>query len=314
MTQPIAQWALAAATLAGVVSTVGTAVACPCRASFGPGGSLTSASQTWGASATEAAQFVHGYWDASGDYFPTQGFQRRLDLFATGAYRALPVLELSLSSVFGTSTMGLPGGFSADRTGLGDTVARARWDVHEAPVPHRRSWLNPGVALIASIRAPTAAQTTSHQSHPGSHGSSLSDALGTWEGAIAVDVSHALHDDWRIGVLLEGALRAPDESFGVARWLGPRLLTQATLGHYLFQSLELGALLEIEWEADTTLAGSTVSGTGRRAIDGGLFASFVPQNSGFRSGVQLRHSPTFDGFGVNAVATTQIGVSLGYVR
>lgn len=314
MTQSLAQWALAAVTLAGGVSAVGTAGACPCRASFGPGGSLTSASQTWGASTTEAAQFVHGYWDADGDYLPIQGFQRRLDFFATGAYRVLPALELSLSSVFGTSTRVVPGGFSADGKGFGDTVARARWDVHEAPVPHRRSWLNPGVALIASLRAPTAKQTTTHQSHPGSHGSSLSDALGTWEGAIAVDLSHALHDDWRIGVLLEGALRAPDESFGVSRWLGPRLMSQATLGHYLFRSLEVGVLAEIEWEADTTLAGSAVSGTGRRAVDVGGFVSFVPQDSAVRSGLQLRHSPTFDGFGINAVATTQIGVSLGYVR
>jgi hypothetical protein len=297
-----------------VVSASNASLGCPCRASFGPGGSLTSSLQTWGVSATEAAQFVHGYWDANGDYFPIQGLQRRLDLFATGAYRVQRQFELSLSSVFGTSSRVAPGGFSADSTGIGDTVLRARWDVHEAPVPHQRSLLNPGVALIASIRVPTAKQTTTHQSHPGSHGSSLSDALGTWEGALAVDLSHAPHDDWRIGVLLEGALRAPDDSFGVSRWLGPRLMAQATLGYYLFRSLELGALAEIEWELDTQLAGSTASGTGRRAIDVGGFASFVPQDSGFRSGLQLRHAPSFDGLGVNAVATTQMGVSLGYVR
>lgn len=257
---------------------------------------------------------MHGYWDADGDYVPMQGFQRRLDLFATGSHRVVPSLELSLSSVFGTATRVAPGGFSADSTGFGDTVARGRWDVHDAPVPHRRSLLNPAVTLIASIRVPTAAQTTTHQSHPGSQGSSLSDGLGTWEGALAVDLSHALHDDWQIGVLLEGALRAPDGSFGVARALGPRLLAQATLGHYVFRALELGALADIEWEGDTTLAGETVSGTGRRAINVGAFVSFVPPDSPLRTGFQLRHSPTFDGFGVNAVATTQIGVSLGYVR
>ncbi|HEX2880492.1 MAG TPA: hypothetical protein VHO25_13255, partial [Polyangiaceae bacterium] len=66
-----------------------SASGCPCRASFGPGGSLTSSLQTWGASATQAAQSVHGYWDARGNYVPIQGFQRRLDLFATAAYRVL---------------------------------------------------------------------------------------------------------------------------------------------------------------------------------------------------------------------------------
>jgi hypothetical protein len=275
---------------------------------------LTNSSQTWGASATEAAQFVHGYWDADGDYLPIEGFQRRLDLFATGAYRVVPPLELSLSSVLGTATLVAPGGFSADSTGFGDTVVRARWEVHEAPMPHARSWLNPALAVIASIRAPTATDTTAQRSHPTHHGASQSEGLGTWEGAVAVDLSHVLRDNWQIGVLLEGALRAPDESFGAARWLGPRVLAQATLGHYLFRSLELGVLADIEWEGDATLAGHRVSGTGRRAIDVGAFASFVPSSSPFRSGLQVRHSPTFDGLGVNAVASTQIGISLGYVH
>jgi hypothetical protein len=263
---------------------------------------------------TEAAQFVHGYWDAEGDYVPIQGFQRRLDVFASAAYRALPALELSLGAVFGTSTRVVPGGLNATRTGFGDTMLRGRWDVHESPVPHRRSLLNPGVALIGSIRAPTASDTTAQQAHSGSHGSTLGEGLGTWEGALAVDLSHALHDDWRIGLLLEGALRAPDEAFGVSRWLGPRLMSQVTLGHHLLPSLELGALAEIEWEGDTTLAGNTVSGTGRRAVDVGAFVSFVPADSPLRSGFQLRHSPSFDDLGINAVATTQVGVSLGYVR
>jgi hypothetical protein len=216
---------------------------------------LTNSSQTWGASATEAAQFVHGYWDADGDYLPIEGFQRRLDLFATGAYRVVPPLELSLSSVLGTATLVAPGGFSADSTGFGDTVVRARWEVHEAPMPHARSWVNPALAVIASISAPTATDTTAQRSHPTHHGASQSEGLGTWEGAVAVDLSHVLRDNWQIGVLLEGALRAPDESFGAARWLGPRVLAQATLGHYLFRSLELGVLADIEWEGDATLAG-----------------------------------------------------------
>ncbi len=297
--------------------------ACPCRGTVGPGGALTTASETLGVSVTESATTTHGAWSALGRYSPLADDTTRTDLalVLAAAWRASRRVELAVSQGWGVQRLSTSA-FHDERTGFGDLSWRVRWEALDEPMPWTGSpW--PSFAAIASVRAPTgdtggAGATSLGRIQSGTTGSAgaspTSQTLGTWEAALAAELQRSVTSRWTTALVLEGALRLPDESLGLKRQLGPRVLAQISLAHAPSTWVSLGALADLAWEGDVSLDDETRSGTTQRLLTFGLTASHRVPDTGWRSGFAVRHAPAIDEVNVNATRATSLAVSLGWGR
>jgi hypothetical protein len=300
---------------------VHVAAACPCQGSSGPGASVTTAADIFGASLTETTRFVPGAWRANGDYARLgPGEQQSAeDLTAIAGYRPMPPLELSVEMAVGHESFTSPD-FHTARTAFGDTTVRARWDAIDEPMPYqhpRIPW--PALSLIVSLRMPTSPSGRGDASSvfsgtTGSVGSSAtSEGLGAWEPSIGVAAVRSFDEHWQVSAYVEGAYRFPDSYLGVDRHLGPRLLAQLGARYAPTSTVGVGLTTDYGWEGPVSYPGTPTGDTSQRIWTVGAFCYLRAQPSRLRWGGMVRYAPPIDGVGKNASQSASVAVSLGYV-
>jgi hypothetical protein len=291
--------ALAGALLAGSVR--GQACACGVP---GLDTALTDQSDTWGVRLAESGRFVGGRFNARGDYreLADNEQERRYEVSALAAFRPIPALELSgLLGYLRDSRH--TAAESVSLSGLGDLVLRIRFDaIQEAPRhTERLPW--PALAMVGSIRVPTAAANAS---------SGL--GLGAWELAQGLVLERSATARLSVGCIVEVGLRNSDTSLGVDRRLGPRLSTQLTAWYWPNSAVAVGLSSGFVWEGDTRLADKWQRGTGMRQALVGAGVVYRPSGSGIRPGLAVRYAPPLHGLVVNATTSTTVELSLAYTR
>ena len=315
--------ALAAPSAALFIATFSASLAaCPCRGSSGPGGALTTPLETLGGSFTQSALIVHGAWDPEGSYAALSDGNRQwqVDYGLALGWRAAETLEIGALLAYGRQSASAPG-FASERTAFGDTTVRARWEAIAEPM----GWMSgppwPAVAIISSLRTPTGPVDRPKRANAGRiqggttgsvGASATSQGLGTWEPALAVELTRGLSAWWRVTAVGEIAVRLPDDSIGVDRQLGPRALGSLTLTHIPSPLTTVGVSTDLGWEDDVTLDARKRSGTTQRLWNVGAFLTLRLAKTGLRSGILVTHAPAVDSISVNAVGSTSLGVSLGY--
>jgi hypothetical protein len=293
--------------------------ACPCQGSSGPGGSVTTQSERFGASLTETARWVHGAWRPRGEYASLAEGDRQsaLDLTALAGYRPIPVVEIGAEAAFGHESASSTYVSSA-RTGFGDTVLRVRWDAIDEPMPFTPSkapW--PAVSFVAAVRAPTAARGATSATFSGTTGSvgasASSEGLGAWEGSAAAVFMRSVGNDWMLSAVGEAAYRLPDSWTGIPRHLGPRIFAQLGARYSPTNVVAFGVLTDLGWEGAVTYEGETApTDSSQRLWTISGYFLLKPPGTGFRWGLLARTAPTVSSVGKNAVATTSAAVSVGY--
>jgi hypothetical protein len=295
----------------------GRAGACPCQGSSGPGGSVTTQSEHFGASLTETARWVHGAWRPHGEYASlTEGDrQAALDLTALAGYRPIPVVEIGAETAFGHESASFTH-LSSTRTGFGDTIVRVRWDALDEPMPFEKlPW--PALSVVGAVRAPTAARGATSATFSGTTGSvgssASSEGLGAWEGSVAVVLTKSVESRWMVSALAEAAYRLPDTWTGIPRHLGPRVFTQLGVRYSPTNVVSFGILTDLGWEGSVSYEGETTpTDSSQRLWTVSGYFVLKPAGTRFRWGLLARTAPRFDGAGKNAVATTSASVSIGY--
>lgn len=298
----------------------GIANACPCRGSAGPSAPLTGTTDRFGAAVTQSTELVHGAWDAYGKLHELGETEsnRLVDYSLLLAYRPIFPLEVALQLSYARQSVVAPG-FSAEESGIGDSLLRARYELFDQPMPMKRSPL-PGVAAAFSVRAPTGRDESASprgvaSGTTGSLGASAaSTSLATWEIALGVELVKTLGIHWEISGYGESAYRFTDDSLGIDRRLGPRVLGQLGGRYIPSPDLSLGAFADVGWEDEVAIDGERLSGTGQRRVSVGAFTAWQLAPSGLRAGLQLRHTPMLDDLSVNALAASSLAVSLGIAR
>lgn len=310
-----AAWLPAAAILLGSLR----APACPCRGSAGPSAPLTSQTEHWGVALTQSTEVVHGVWDPYGELRELGADEHNtlIDVALLGAYRPLARLELAAQASYSRHSVVAPG-LSADGSGSGDALLRARWDAIDQPMPLHSSPL-PGLALALALRVPTGDQGTDvsgvTSGSTGSVGSSAaSTTLGAWELALGVELSKSYGAHWAATLYGEGAYRLPDDTLGIDRQLGPRALGQVGVRYIPAAGVSIGAFSDVGWESEIAFDGERLNGTAQRRVSVGAYTSWRLSPSGLRGGISLRHSPLLDELSANALASTSLAVSLGVAR
>lgn len=277
--------------------------ACPCRV---PGSDtvLTDQTDTWGVRLAESEMFGGGRFDAQGEHtaLADEEYQRRYELSALVAFR--PVARLELSGVMGYfRDSWRVGEVSSSQRGLADSTLRIRYEaIDEVPTNAGRfPW--PALALMGSIRAPTAVASSS------------SDAgLGAWELAQGLSLERSATSTLRFGFITEVGVRSADTSQGVDRQLGPRLSTHLTAWYWLTTGVEMGLSSSLIWEGDRELAGERQSETATLRTVVGAEVAYRAVGSGFAPALSARYAPPLHGFMVNAPTSTTVELSLGYAR
>jgi hypothetical protein len=291
--------------------------ACPCQGSSGPGGSVTTQSDRFGASFTETARWVHGAWRPHGEYASLAEGDRQaaLDLTALAGYRPIPVVEIGAETAFGHESASFTH-LSSARTGFGDTILRVRWDALDEPMPFEKlPW--PALSFVAAVRAPTAARGATSATFSGTTGSvgasASSEGLGAWEGSAALVLAKSLGTQWMLSALGEAAYRLPDSWTGIPRHLGPRAFAQLGVRYSPTNVVSFGMLTDLGWEGAVTYEGETspTDSSQRLWTVSGYFL-LKPPGTRFRWGLLARTAPRWDGVGKNAVAATSASVSIGY--
>lgn len=305
---------------------------CPCQGSAGPGGSVTTPSERFGASVTETARAVNGAWGPRGEFASLAPGSRiaSLDLTAIAGYRPVSEIEASAEAAFGHESAALPY-VTSTRTGFGDLTIRVRWDAVDEPMPFTASPLRwPALSLVWSVRAPTAARgtttfvgSTSSSAAPngafsgttGSVGASASsEGLGAWEGSFAAVLLERLGTEVQVSALGEAAYRLPDSWTGVDRHLAPRFFTQVGARYSPSEVVSVGALTDFGWEGNVELDGDAVPESNQRLWTVSAYFLLKPPGTGLRWGFLARTAPPVSDIGVNALATTSVGVSMGYAK
>jgi hypothetical protein len=309
---------VAAATIA-LMSLGGRADACPCQGSSGPGGSVTTQSERFGASLTETARWVHGAWRPHGEYASLADGDRQaaLGLAALAGYRPVPTVEVAGETAFGHESASSTY-VSSTRTGFGDMTLRVRWDAIDQPMPFERSrvpW--PAVSLVAAIRAPTAARGATSGTFSGTTGSvgssASSEGLGAWEGSLAAVFTRSIGSEWMVSTVGEAAYRLPDSWTGIPRQLGPRLFAQLGARYSPTNVVSFGVLTDLGWEGAVSYEGETTpTNSSQRLWTVSGYFLLKPAETGWRWGLLARTAPRFDGVGKNAIAATSAAVSVGY--
>jgi hypothetical protein len=269
---------------------------------------------------TQSTEFVHGTWDAYGKFHELGDAEsnRLVDYSLLLAVRPIAPLELALQLSYARQSVVAPG-LSAEESGVGDTILRARYELFDQPMPMKKSPL-PGVAAALSVRAPTGHDESASprgvaSGTTGSLGSSAaSTSLATWELALGLELVKSLGVHWELSGYGEGAYRFADDSLGIERRLGPRALGQIGGRYIATPDLSAGAFADVGWESEVTIDGEALSGTAQRRVSIGAYGAWQLSPSGLRAGVQLRHTPMLDELSVNALAASSLSVSLGIAR
>jgi hypothetical protein len=300
---------------------VHVATACPCQGSSGPGASVTTASDVFGASLTETTRFVGGAWRRNGDYGPLAPGERQSaeDLTAIAGYRPRRELEASLEMAVGHQSFTSPD-FHSVRTAFGDTTIRARWDAIDEPMPYehpRIPW--PAVSVILSLRMPTSPSGRGEAASvfsgtTGSVGASAtSEGLGAWEPSLGVAAVRSFDERWQMSAYVEAAYRFPDSYLGIDRHLGPRVLAQLGARFAPTNTTGVGLTTDYGWEGPVSYEGMPPGDTSQRIWTVGAFCYLRAEPSRLRWGAMVRYAPPIDGVGKNASQSTSVAVSLGYV-
>ncbi|MBX3192706.1 MAG: hypothetical protein KF819_37325 [Labilithrix sp.] len=291
-----------------------------CRGPGGAGSALTAPWQKWGVSLTQTMRLGHGIFDADSAYRPfrADSHDSVLELGAAAAYRPIDAIELGATTAYGNVLVGGPS-FRSSRVALGDLGLRARWEVLDEPAIDLPSGpRRPSLGLTLSLRLPTgtvdrASDGGTSGPSPGTVGSTAtSQGLGTTEVALAVDVRKTFAQKWQIGGVGEAAWRAPDDSIGLRRALGPRGLLRAMF-IYFVGDVTLGTFLDLAGETDVSYGGRTSPSSSQRTISLGASAS-LKTDVGFRSGLALTFQPPIDGFSTNAVAATGLTTFIAFTK
>ena len=287
--------------LAAAVLGPSPARACSCSGQ-GPASALTRPDQTFGARLSERLVLGYGAFNAHGQYaaFAPSEHDHTVEYGLLAAYRYRQ-LELSGNFSYGLRSAEISEQ-SARSVGLGDTTFRARYEAASEPEPWQ-SALYPGLALLASLRLPTA-----DASGVAPRG------LGATEFALGVVLERALSRAFRAGLVAEIAGRLPDTSLGVTRRLGPRASAEFTLSYFATPDWVLSALVGVRWEGNATLARRAQSGTAQRTTELGAAFSWQPWSSPLRAGFAERYAPAIDQLGANTVRSATSEFWIGYVR
>ena len=212
-------WASCAIALLATSAVPRSVLACgACRGAGGAGGALTAADERWNVTLATMARTEIGSWDWSGRVHAQPASVAAQDLSAqlAVAVRVIRPLELSITGGAGISHLSAPG---LDTIGGGatDLALRARFDVLAEDPSHAT---RPAMSTWLTVRAPTGGSV--EPAYGSTAGAVGAFGLGAWEFALGADFRRTFAERWQPFVALEGALRAPDESAGYARALGPR--------------------------------------------------------------------------------------------
>lgn len=261
----------------------------------------------------------HGIFDSRGKYrsFGSESYDRVIELGMAAAFRPIDDIELGATTAYGNVAVAGPS-FRSGRAALGDLGLRARWEVIDEPAVELPSGSRrPSLGLTLSLRVPTGSVDRTGDSgsgpSPGTVGSTAtSQGLGTTEIALAVDVRKTFAQRWQIGGVVEGAWRAPDDSIGLHRALGPRGL--ARIMALVFEGdATVGVFVDLAAESDVSYGGRTSKDSAQRSLSIGASAS-LKTDLGLRSGLALAHQPPIDGVALNAVAATSLTAFIAFTK
>lgn len=315
-------------TLSVALAVVALALALPraasacgsCRGPGGAGSALTAPWQTYGLSVAETMRLGHGVFDQRSRFrsFRSGSHDRVLELAFAGAVRPIDAVELGATTAYGNVLVGGPG-FRSSRGALGDLSLRARWEVlQEPPLELTGQDRLPAVGLTFTSRLPTGPvdrATTAGASgpSPGTVGSTAtSQGLGTAELALAVDVRKTFASRFQIGAVGEAAWRAPDESIGLRRALGPRGLVRL-MGIVFEGDATFGLFADLAAEGDVRYGSRTSPESGQRSVSLGASGTYKTK-LGLRTGLALTYQPPIDGLSKNAVVATGITTFIAFTR
>ena len=296
-----ARSALALTALSAAALYAAHAHACSCSGQ-GPASALTRPDQSWGVRGSERVLAGYGEFDAHGRYtaFSDADHDRTLEYDLLAAVR-IRRWELSAAASYGVRSVDIFGE-SGHGLGLGDTSLRARYEVFDQPA-FWQDGVYPALALLAAVDFATG------------HGAGIAPrGLGANELVLGANAERSFAERWRAGLVLQGALRMPDEALGVARQLGPRASAEATLSYFARSDLVLSALVSVRWEANVALRGQTQTGTAQRWSELGAAISWQPWTLPFRAGFAERYTPSLSELGANTVALATSELWLAYVR
>jgi len=312
-----------AATFVAVAMTLAARSVAACGSCRGPGGAgsaLTAPWQRWGVSMTETLRLGHGVFDHEGGYrgFGRESHDRVLEVALAGAYRPVDAIEIGTTMAYGNVLVGGPS-FRSGRAALGDLGLRVRWEALSEPaIDLPGGSRRPSLGLTLSVRVPTgtvdrSTDAASSGPSPGTVGSTAtSQGLGTTELALAADVRRTFAAKWQLGAVVEGAWRAPDDSLGIDRALGPRGLVRLMAIAFVGDAT-LGAFVDLAAETDVAYGGRRSPASAQRSFSLGASAS-LKTDVGLRAGLALTWQPPIDGLSTNAVAATGLTTFLAYTR
>ncbi len=291
-----------------------------CRGPGGAGSALTAPWQTYGVSLAETMRLGHGVFDQRSRFRPFRdgSHDRVLELAFAAAVRPVDAVELGATTAYGNVLVGGPG-FRSSRGTLGDLSLRVRWEVlQEPPLELTGQSRLPSVGLTFTTRLPTgpvdrATSAGSAGPSPGTVGSTAtSQGLGTTELALAVDVRKTFASRFQIGAVGEAAWRAPDESIGLSRELGPRGLVRL-MGIMFEGDATFGLFADLAAEGNVAYGARTSPDSSQRSVSLGASGTYKSK-LGLRTGLALTYQPPIDGFSKNAVVATGITTFLAFTR
>jgi hypothetical protein len=138
--------------------------------------------------------------------------------------------------------------------------------------------------------------------------------LGAGELGPGASLERSIGARFRVGASGLMALRAPDDSLGASRQLGPRATGQLTAWYWPQPNLVLGVSSSFVWEGEVRFAGERQAGSGSRQWQVGAGVSFRPEGSRLRSSLRVRSVPPLPGVNVNALGDSSVEPSLAYTR
>lgn len=280
-------------------------IACACTCGVpGVESALTNRGERWGLRLAESVSVGHGRWDTHAKYreLRAESHERRYELEALAAVRLLERCELSAMATYAHSST-TEAGHGTALSGASDTVARVRYEVSDEAPPHRDGFPWPSLSLTSSLRIPTA--STSSTANLG---------LETYELSLGSILERTIAERYRVSASGLLALRAPDESLGAPRQLGPRLAAQLAGSYWPRPNLALSLSSNLTWEGDARYAGKQQAGSGSRQWQVGAGLAFRPERSHVRAGLRVRYAPPVPALSVNALGDTGFELSLAYAE
>jgi hypothetical protein len=283
--------------------------ACPCSDNPGSGGPLTTTRDRFGVALSESISAAHGVWDGNGRYSRFDGERGAVFWTLAGAVRPIPRVELNAELGAGRSFLRV-GEFEAEHRGLSDATFGVFWDAFDEPMPYENEpW--PSLTLLARVRAPTGG-TASSASTASSDTTGGRSGLGTFEGTLGLRAAKGLAERTVLAFSSELSLRAPDESLGVERQLGPRAVGMLAVTQRVSAevSLELGTSLA--WEGEVTLRGQRLGNTAQRLwnVEAAALWSIA---AGLGASASVGGAPPLSAISKNALGGVRGGLSLKYL-